>query len=265
MKRANEQRRVQPVAVLSTVLVLSLLAVGSPAVAQQAEEDERRVIRKERAIFLDDDGQVVEIRGPGQSRTIELRPLLFSQGGLGRGYLGVDLTQLNDALRSHFGAPAGLGVMVSEVEEGSPAFDAGIEVGDIITRVDGEDISTSGELSRIIRGMEANEVAEIELYRAGRLERISAAVGERERAAVRFSPDGIVAIPPIEGLSEDITIHLDDALGDLGEYFNSDEWRERMKQWEELDMATMEERMRALEERLKELALKLNQLGDGQQ
>src|SRR5688500_12390489 len=45
-----------------------------------------------------------------------------------RGYLGVGLTEMTPELRAHFGVPEEAGVMVSSVEDGSPADKAGLKV-----------------------------------------------------------------------------------------------------------------------------------------
>ena len=68
-------------------------------------------------------------------------------GLFGGAYLGVELVNLNEPLRAHFGVPEGSGVLVSNVVENSPAARAGLQVGDILTRFDGEDVASSRRLT----------------------------------------------------------------------------------------------------------------------
>ena len=54
----------------------------------------------------------------------------------GRGRLGVQVQGLSDQLASYFGVKAG--VLVADVDEGSPADKAGVKAGDVITAVNGQ-------------------------------------------------------------------------------------------------------------------------------
>ena len=50
---------------------------------------------------------------------------------------------------------------------------------------------------------------------------------------------------------------LDDALHALDEYFQSQEWQERLKQLKSLDLDQVQQRMKTLERRLQELEREL--------
>lgn len=69
--------------------------------------------------------------------------MLFA-GGQPR--LGIDAEDISGQLGSFFGAPDGEGILVREVNSGSPAEKAGVKAGDVITSVNGERIRTVGEL-----------------------------------------------------------------------------------------------------------------------
>jgi serine protease Do len=77
----------------------------------------------------------------------------FPRGGWGEGFviggrprLGIDAEDLNGALGNFFGAPDGEGILVRDVNAGSPAEKAGLKAGDVITSLNGERIRTVGEL-----------------------------------------------------------------------------------------------------------------------
>jgi serine protease Do len=68
----------------------------------------------------------------------------FMMGGQPR--LGIDAEDLNGQLGTFFGAPDGEGILVREVNPGSPAEKAGLRAGDVITSVNGERVRTIGDL-----------------------------------------------------------------------------------------------------------------------
>ncbi len=105
--------------------------------------------------------------------------------GAGKGgFLGVGLTDLTPELRGHFGVPEDSGVMVSKIVEDSPAERAGLQVGDIITLVDGESIRSGRGLASAIGALEDGASVALELWRDGRVETVVATVEERERPSV---------------------------------------------------------------------------------
>jgi serine protease Do len=60
--------------------------------------------------------------------------------------LGIDAEDLNGQLGTFFGAPDGEGVLVREVNPGSPAEKAGLKAGDVITKINDERIRSIGDL-----------------------------------------------------------------------------------------------------------------------
>ena len=99
----------------------------------------------------------------------------------GGAFLGVQLSDLTPELRAHFGVPEDAGVMVGKLVDGSPALRAGLEVGDIVTAVDGETIDSASALARAIGGHEDGDTVVLEVWRDGRMEKIGATLEERER------------------------------------------------------------------------------------
>ena len=99
----------------------------------------------------------------------------------GGAFLGVQLSELTPELRTHFGVPEDAGVMVGKLVDGSPAFRAGLEVGDIVTAVDGEPVASSSALARAIRDHEDGDTVVLEVWRDGRMQKISATLEEQER------------------------------------------------------------------------------------
>lgn len=71
------------------------------------------------------------------------------------------------------------GAFVVEVVDGSPAQKAGIEPGDIITKLDGENVEEkTGGLAEVIRKKKAGQTVEIEVWRDGETKKFSATLSE---------------------------------------------------------------------------------------
>ena len=99
----------------------------------------------------------------------------------GRVFLGVQLMELTKELRIHFGVPEHVGVMVSKVVAETPAERAGVRVGDIITRVNGEDVESASRLARMIRSHDDGEIVDVEVWREGSIEMLAATLEQRPR------------------------------------------------------------------------------------
>ena len=87
-------------------------------------------------------------RIPDVPEIAELPRMEWSNGMLlgGQPRLGIDAEDLSGQLGTFFGAPDGEGILVRDVNSGSPAEKAGLKAGDVITSLNGERIRTIGEL-----------------------------------------------------------------------------------------------------------------------
>lgn len=93
---------------------------------------------------------------------------LIRYGEVKRGALGVTGTELNSELAENFGYQQSFGAFVNEVTRDGPAHKAGIRSGDIITRVNGRQISSFGELRARIATLGAGTQVTITVFRDGR-------------------------------------------------------------------------------------------------
>jgi serine protease Do len=72
--------------------------------------------------------------------------------------IGVSTVELTKQLADYFGVTTGKGVLVTAVSEGGPAAKAGIKAGDVITAVDGEEVDSPGDISRVISRKKEGDV-----------------------------------------------------------------------------------------------------------
>jgi S1-C subfamily serine protease len=97
-------------------------------------------------------------------------------------YLGVytvELDAINDTVLRELGITADEGVFVSEVDPDSGAADADIRAADVITAIDGEEVSTASDVGELVGEHEPGDEIEITLERDGEEMTIDATVGRR--------------------------------------------------------------------------------------
>ena len=78
------------------------------------------------------------------------------------------------------------GALVTEVEDGSPADDAGIEEGDVIVKFGDRQIDNSDDLTRAVRKAKANTDVNIEIVRKSEHKTVTATM-KRDRSMENFS------------------------------------------------------------------------------
>lgn len=90
--------------------------------------------------------------------------------------LGVLLISVTPELRTHFGSADGLGVLVGRVEPGSLASSAGVQVGDLIVRVDGTGVHSPGGVRAIVQAKTEGQTLTINVLRAKRPVRLTVVI-----------------------------------------------------------------------------------------
>jgi serine protease Do len=75
---------------------------------------------------------------------------LAGSGKVTRGWLGVTIQPLTAELARGFNVTEGTGALVAGVQDKSPAARAGIKAGDIITQYDGQKVSKSADLPKLV-------------------------------------------------------------------------------------------------------------------
>ena len=84
-----------------------------------------------------------------------------------RFWLGVGLASADDALRSHLAIAPGKGLVVTQVEEKSPASKAGLMVNDLLLKLDGKSLTAVEALEAHLQEI-ADKAVTLELLRHGK-------------------------------------------------------------------------------------------------
>jgi serine protease Do len=96
-----------------------------------------------------------------------------------RGYLGIQIRQLDDGMADALGLPKGRGEFVGGVEPNQPAQRAGIKQGDVIVKVNDRDVTPDETLSFIVANLPVGAKVPIELIRDGKRVSVLATLVER--------------------------------------------------------------------------------------
>jgi len=127
---------------------------------------------------------------------------LITSGKVQRGAIGVTfMDQSNPALLRSFGADHG--VVVNNVEPGSPAQRAGLKMGDVILAINGQPIKSGNDLVQIVSGSKIGNRVKVELLREGKNLTTNVEVADRNKIVAQqqagFAPDDNRSAPEEAG------------------------------------------------------------------
>lgn len=107
------------------------------------------------------------------------------------GYIGVYMQELTDEVRKGLDLEVSKGVLISGVQDDSPAAKAGVEEGDVVVAFGGTAVDSPEELRSVVSDFEPGAKAKLELVRDGKAQTVTLTVGDRpERDAFSFvTPD----------------------------------------------------------------------------
>ena len=105
---------------------------------------------------------------------------IVKYGKVQRGRLGITIQEVNQSLADSFGMSQATGALVSAIENGSPAAKGGLEPGDVILSVNGQEIKSSNELPPIIADLRPGEAAKLKIWRKNGARELELKVGAQK-------------------------------------------------------------------------------------
>lgn len=131
---------------------------------------------------------------------------LKTTGNVERGWLGVRIQNVTDEIAENLNLDEAKGALVAEVIKDSPAEKAEIEVGDVIIKFDGHEITTMKKLPRVVAETEINKNVRIEVIRGGKIKALRTQIAkleeeeeenkssEKSEETVEISSDNIIGM-----------------------------------------------------------------------
>ena len=111
---------------------------------------------------------------------------IIKNGYIVKPYIGVSVEDVSSEMTS-YGLPAG--AVVRSVTDGAPAAQAGLQANDIITAVDGTEITGSNDLVQIVTAKKAGDTLKLSVYRQGQTLELTVTVAEQKQSAQAGSSD----------------------------------------------------------------------------
>lgn len=111
---------------------------------------------------------------------------LIEYGTVRRPYIGISGSSLTEALSERYNYP--VGVYVESVEEGGPAEEAGLEVGDVITEVDGQAVESVEEINTIKNTYSIGDTISLTVYRNNDYITVDVTLGETPEETEEETP-----------------------------------------------------------------------------
>lgn len=105
---------------------------------------------------------------------------LIEFGEVRRGRLGIFIQDLTPELSRALGLERGQGVVIAQVEPGSPAAEAGLRPGDVVIEVNGEAVTSAQALRTAVGLTQVGETLKLRVEREGKARQVEVKVGQPE-------------------------------------------------------------------------------------
>jgi serine protease Do len=100
--------------------------------------------------------------------TVSTVATVLEHGGvIARGYLGVEIQPVTQDIAEDLGLKSAAGALVAQVMPGTPAAEAGLKNGDVITKLDGKSVATPSDLTIQVGELKPGAKVELTYIRDG--------------------------------------------------------------------------------------------------
>ena len=108
--------------------------------------------------------------------TLNIYNDLIKNGKVIRPYIGVSGIDLDKRTAEYYNLP--VGVYVKQIQSNSPASNSDIKTGDVITEIDGTEISSMNDLNKIKEQKNIGDKITLTVYRSGETKKVDITLGE---------------------------------------------------------------------------------------
>ncbi len=115
---------------------------------------------------------------------------LEANGSMERGYLGVEIQPVTKDIADALGLEQARGALVNSVNETTPAFEAGLKSGDVVTKVGDNQVMTPKDLSRFVADLEPGAKDTMTIWRDGKSVDLSVTIGGNDVGSKQVADAG---------------------------------------------------------------------------
>jgi serine protease Do len=115
---------------------------------------------------------------------------LIQFGKVTHGYMGIGIADVTPDNSKFFHMESAIGAVVSQIESDSPGAKAGLKVGDVITQIDGKEVSDAGELQVVVGQQNPGTTIHLQVMRDGKSVAVPVtleAMGSRDKSGKEAS------------------------------------------------------------------------------
>jgi serine protease Do len=114
------------------------------------------------------------------SIALDIVESLQKTGKVVRGWMGVAIQEITPALAKSFKLPEQRkGVLISDVNENGPSYEAGIKRGDVVIAFNGKDVQSVSQLRNLVARTIVGKDAQVKILRDGKEQTMNVKVAER--------------------------------------------------------------------------------------
>lgn len=149
------------------------------------------------------------------SNTVErVATQIIEDGQVSRAYLGIRYNGASESLIKNEELPQGAAV-IAQIEEGSPADEAGLKAGDIITAINGQQLDKYLQVSNLISSRRPGEEVEVTINRNGNTKTVTVTLGSRDEGMTASSERGEEEGPSEEQLMKELGLSIRNISPDI--------------------------------------------------
>jgi serine protease Do len=105
-------------------------------------------------------------------------------GKVTRGWLGVQIQDVNGAMRNALGLGDRKGVLIGDVFKDQPADKAGIRRGDVVLSINGKPVENSNDLKNTVASIPPGKKIPVVIFRQGREQTVTVVLNERDEGKI---------------------------------------------------------------------------------
>jgi serine protease DegQ len=110
---------------------------------------------------------------------------IIEKGSVTRGWIGVGVQDINKELAESFKLPTAKGVLITQIERGSPADKAGVKLGDVLVAVNDKPVADTVTMLNVVAALRPGDQARVRVARNKEETDLTVTVGRRPKPKQR--------------------------------------------------------------------------------